>query len=198
MRVLNKEELEQDKPKILKSLKKSVFIYPTDSIYGLGCDATNPDLVQQVREAKNSTLQPFSVIAPSKEWILEHCEVPPHAKDWVDQLGSLVEIDGEPKAVSLILKLKNKDAVAPNVTQGKETLSVRIPDHWFSDVVAEMGIPVITTSANPTGGDFMTNKDNLHPRVKKHAEYCIYEGEKEGNPSTLVHLHQEAVDIKQR
>ena len=198
MRVLNKEEFEQEKPKLLKQLRQSVFLYPTDSIYGIGCDATNPDLVQKVREAKNSTLQPFSVIAPSKEWVYDHCEVPPHAKEWVDQLGSLIEIDGDPKAVSLILNLKDKDAMAPNVLQGKDTLSVRMPAHWFSDAVAEMGVPVITTSANPTGGDFMTSMENLHPRVKQYVDYCIYEGEKTGNPSTLVHLDKDEIDIKKR
>ena len=196
MRVLSKEELEQHKHSMLKELKQSVFIYPTDSIYGIGCDATNPTLVEKVRELKNSTLQPFSVIAPSKEWVYEHCDVTEKAKEWVEQLGGPVIIDGKPCAVSLVLKLKNKEAVASNVLQGKDTLSVRIPDHWFSSYVSKLGAPIVTTSANPTGGEFMTSLDDLHPRLKAGVTHCIYEGEKKGSPSTLVHLDQETPTIK--
>ncbi|MBN1275808.1 Sua5/YciO/YrdC/YwlC family protein [Candidatus Woesearchaeota archaeon] len=198
MRVLNKTEFEQQQRTLLKELKNNVFIYPTDSIYGIGCDATNHELVEKVRELKNSTLQPFSIIAPSKEWVRKHCDVTPQAEEWVEQLGRLIDIDGERRAVSLILKLKNKKAVAHNVNPGKDTISVRIPDHWFASVVNKLGVPVITTSANPTGGDFMTSLEDLHPRIKRGVQYCIYEGEKKGNPSTLVHLDQEEVKVKKR
>lgn len=198
MRVLNKDELEQQKHSLLKELKQTVFIYPTDSIYGIGCDATNEALVEKVRELKNSTLQPFSVIAPSKEWVYENCDVTPEAKEWVEKLGGPITINDKKYAVSLILNLKNKEAVAANVLQGKETLSVRIPDHWFSAYVTTMDTPVVTTSANPTGGDFMTSLEDLHPRVKAGVTHCIYEGEKLGNPSTLVHLDKKDVELNPR
>ena len=41
-----------------------VFIYPTDTLYGLGCDATNPDSVMRIREIKKRSTLPFSVIVP--------------------------------------------------------------------------------------------------------------------------------------
>ena len=54
----------------------AVFIYPTDTIYGLGCDATNLASVKLIRELKyRDKDKPMSVIAPSVEWIREHCEV---------------------------------------------------------------------------------------------------------------------------
>ncbi len=188
MKILNRVEFEQAEHTMLKELKKEVFIYPTDSIYGIGCDATNPLLVSKVRELKNSNTQPFSVIAPSKEWVRENCIIPPHAEKWVDKLGSLVTIDGELKAVSLILNLKNRNAVAPNVLQGFTSISVRMPDHWFTAFVGKLQVPIVTTSANPTGGNFMTKIENLHERVEAGVKYCIYEGEKHGSPSTLINL----------
>lgn len=198
MRVLNKDELEQEKHSLLKELKQTVFIYPTDSIYGIGCDATNPKLVEKVRELKNSTLQPFSVIAPSKAWVYENCDVNQQAKEWVEKLGGLISINEKEYAVSLVLNLKNKDAVASNILQGKNTLSVRIPDHWFAKYVEELGVPIVTTSANPTGGDVMTSLQDLHPRVRAGVTHCIYEGEKAGNPSTLIHLDRKDVEINPR
>ena len=198
MRVVTKEEFEQEKRTFLQLMKESVFVYPTDSIYGIGCDATNENLVARIRDLKQSMTQPFSVIVPNKEWVYEHCVVNEHARQWVDQLGSLMIIDGRPRAVSLILPLKNPRAIAPNVTQGKDTLSVRLPDHWFSDIVKELGVPIITTSANPTGGEFMTALENLHPRIRSGISFCVYEGEKIGSPSTLIHLYGDEIKIHAR
>ena len=54
----------------------AVFIYPTDTIYGLGCDATNEESVKKIKELKyRDKDKPMSVIAPSVDWIKEHCEV---------------------------------------------------------------------------------------------------------------------------
>lgn len=201
MKIFNKEEFEQVEHSMLTELKKEVFIYPTDSIYGIGCDATNSELVNKVRELKNSNTQPFSVIIPNKEWIVENCEIPPHAEEWIEKLGSLAVIDDEEKAISLILKLKNKDAVASNVLQGFDSISVRMPDHWFTSFVGKLQVPIVTTSANPTGGNFMTKIENLHERVKAGVKYCIYEGEKHGSPSTLINLasmSEKDVAIKKR
>lgn len=201
MKILNKEEFTQLQHTMLKELKKEVFIYPTDSIYGIGCDATNSELVSKVRDLKNSNTQPFSVIVPSKEWVKENCIIPPHAEEWIEKLGSLAEIDGEEKAISLILKLKNKDAVSSNVLQGFDSISIRMPDHWFTSFVGKMSVPIVTTSANPTGGNFMTKIENLHERVRAGVKYCIYEGEKHGSPSTLINLagdREEDIAIKKR
>jgi len=198
MQVINKQEFEQSQPSILKELEQSIFIYPTDSIYGLGCDATNKKLVQKVREIKNSTLQPFSVIAPSKQWVYDNCEVKEKAKEWVEKLGTLLNINGEPQTFSLILPLKNKKAVAQNVLQGRTTIGVRIPAHWFSKAVDKMNVPIITTSANPTGGDFMTSLEDLHEKVRTNADFCIYDGEKKGKPSALIHFEQESFNMLKR
>jgi len=133
--------------------------------------------------------------------VKENCVIPPHAEDWLEKLGGLSTIDGEEKAISLIFKLKNKDAVASNVLQGFDSLSVRMPDHWFTAFVGKLGIPIVTTSANPTGGNFMTKIENLHERVEAGVKVCIYEGEKHGSPSTLINLvgeSKEDIAIKKR
>ncbi len=198
MKVITKEELEQSKEYYIRELKKSVFIYPTDSIYGIGCDATNQELVNKVRELKNSTLQPFSIIAPSKQWVYENCEVPDYAEEWVEKLGYLVKIDGVETRFTLILKLKNPEAVAKNVLQGLKSIGVRMPKHWITELVSEMKVPIITTSANPTGGNFMTAIEELHPRIEKGIDYFINVGPIRGKPSTLIFLDKGEVSFKKR
>jgi tRNA A37 threonylcarbamoyladenosine synthetase subunit TsaC/SUA5/YrdC len=66
MQIVSKEELENSRRRYIRLMKSKVFIYPTDSIYGIGCDATNDSLVAKIRKLKKSTLQPFSVIGSFK------------------------------------------------------------------------------------------------------------------------------------
>ena len=60
---------------MIEKLKTEIFIYPTDTIYGLGCDATNEKLVKELREIKNRDDKPLSVIAPSVKWIFDNFDV---------------------------------------------------------------------------------------------------------------------------
>ncbi len=166
----------KDKEKIKEFVRKSsVFIYPTDTIYGLGCDATNPRAVQKLREIKNRWDKPFSVIVPSKEWILENC----YARN--------EDISVLPGPYTLIFKLRKK-CIAQNVNLGKDTLGVRIPDHWFSQIVKDIGTPVVTTSVNVSGEKYMTSIDNINPKIRESVDFIVYEGEKKGKPSKVIDL----------
>lgn len=172
MKILTSVDKDRIKQLILRG---SVFIYPTDTIYGLGCDATDSEAVQRIRVIKQREEKPFSVIAPSKEWILKNCVVKQ------DDLTCL------PGPYTLIVKIKQK-CVSEHVNLGLKTLGVRIPDHWFSQVVKEAGIPVVTTSANISGQKFMTSIDNLDVRIKETVDFIVYEGEKDGSPSKVIDL----------
>ena len=190
MRVLSKEEVHLKALQIRDEiLNGAVFIHPTDTIYGLGCDATNDDAVKKIRELKDRFKRPFSVIAPSLEWIEENCEITKEADEWLDKL---------PGPYTLILKLKKKSAVSKDANMGMETIGVRIPDHWISHVASAIGVPLITTSANKTDEDYMTTIDDLNPEIKTKVDFIMYEGEKRGRPSKLVHLENGKAKIKER
>lgn len=169
-------------------LKGVLFIHPTDTIYGIGCSANLSDSVKKVRKIKQRHDLPFSVIAPSKDWIRENCIVDSKAEKWIEKL---------PGPYTLILKTK-AHCVAPEVSLGKDSLGIRIPAHWFAKTVEEIGFPIVTTSANISGSSFMTSMENLDSQIKKHMSFIIYEGEKQGRPSTLVDLTGKKPEIKHR
>ena len=188
MQTLSKEEFELKMEVFFNKIKQgSLFIHPTDTIYGIGCDATNHNAVYQLRESKKRYTSPFSVIAPSKEWIKQNCETDEIIEKWIDKL---------PGPYTLILKLKNKEAIAPNTNLNMDTLGIRIPYHWFSSIVEELKIPTVTTSANVTKENFMTSEEDLDPEIAAKMEFMIYEGEKKGRPSRIVDLTQNELIIE--
>lgn len=183
MKILNIDEFKQHAQDLAQFIKEgAIFIYPTDTIYGIGCNAEDEHAVGVLRSIKFRYKRPFSVIAPNKEWIKNNCEVPEKGEEWLTKL---------PGAYTLILKLKNKKCIAPGVTQDVDTLGVRIPDHWISDFVSEIGIPIVTTSVNLTGENFANSIDAIDLKIKNKVDFAIDEGEKQGRPSTLVHLDKE-------
>ncbi|MCF7871909.1 Sua5/YciO/YrdC/YwlC family protein [Candidatus Woesearchaeota archaeon] len=186
--IITKDEFINNKRKFLKQMTKEIFIYPTDTIYGLGCDATNTQLVNKLREIKGSSIQPFSIIAPNKKWVYDNCEVGEKEKEFVEKLGTYIEIKGKQHRFTIILKLKKDSALSKAVNPGKNTIGIRIPNNWFSKIVEELGKPIITTSANKTGSDFMTNTEDLNSTIKNKVAFIIYEGEKKGRPSTIINL----------
>ncbi len=188
MKILTKEEVDVNKEIILEVIKNgTVFIHPTDTIYGIGCNALDEECVDEVREIKGRPEAPFSVIAPSKDWIRKNCVVSKEAEKWLEKL---------PGPYTLILKAK--DNVAENVAPGLDTLGVRMPDHWFSKIVEELGIPVVTTSANKVGEDFMTSLENIDDDIRAGTEFIVYEGEKHGRPSKIVDLTMGEIKVKER
>jgi|TARA_B100001971_G_C18209168_1_gene549532 L-threonylcarbamoyladenylate synthase len=188
MEILTKEEFELEKNDILERIRDgAIFIHPTDTIYGIGCSALDENAVKMVREIKGRVSNPFSIIAPSKKWIYDNLEINDSVKEWVEKL---------PGPLTLILK-RNDGKLAEGVAPGLNTLGVRIPNHWFSSLIKELGSPIITTSANKVNENFMTSLDNIDAVIKEKVDFIIYEGEKHGKPSKLVDLTKE-VEIIER
>jgi len=180
----------KNKNKILNHIKKGlVFIYPTDTIYGIGCDATNVRAVSRLREAKKRDKKPFSIIAPSKSWIKRNCVVNNKAKEWLDKL---------PGKYTLILKLKSNKVIAKNVNLGTGKIGVRIPKKWSALIAKDLNRPIISTSANITGEPFMTSLEDLNPRVKEHIDLIISEGSKKARPSKIIDLTRNKVITTKR
>ncbi len=188
MEVLTKEEVFSHKDKIKKEiLKGAIFIYPTDTIYGIGCNALDDRAIFRIRELKNREEKPFSVIAPSKKWILDNCMITD--ENWLNNL---------PGPYTFVMELKKKKAVSKNVNPGIKTLGVRIPNNWFSDFVEYLGVPVVTTSVNKTGEIYMTSLEDCDNDIKHNVNYIFYEGEKKGKPSTLVIFGKDKIEVRER
>ncbi|MFH1849027.1 MAG: L-threonylcarbamoyladenylate synthase [archaeon] len=184
MRVFSQKDFEDNRDELISRITGgAVFIYPTDTIYGIGCSALNSASVKRVRLLKERDEKPFSVMAPSVRWIEDNCETINNG--WLDRL---------PGPYTLILRLKKK-AVCREANNGMGTIGVRIPDHWFSRVAADTGLPIITTSVNISG---KKPRASLEELKQFDVDFIVYEGKKPGSPSTLVDLTKKAVFVRKR
>jgi L-threonylcarbamoyladenylate synthase len=188
MQIISKEQVTDDL--FIKAFEHhELFIYPTDTIYGIGCSARDEQAVEHLRNTKRiPNNKPLSILVPNKNWIYDTCEITSKIQEWIDKL---------PGPYTLILRLRNPNAVAKNITFDG-TIAVRIPDHWMSVLVNKLNIPIVTTSANISGETFMTSLDDLSEDIKKHMTFVIYEGEKKAHASSIINLVTSEVHIRER
>lgn len=186
MQILTKEEFLSTKEDLIKLIKSgAVFIYPTDTIYGIGCNAKIDDAVKKIRILKQRPKNPFSIIAPSKEWITQNCILD---NSYLDKL---------PGPYTFICRLKNK-IVSDFVNPRLDTIGVRIPDSWFTQIIEEASVPFITTSVNITGEPYMQNLNKLDDYIKEGIDYIIDVGPLNGKPSTIIDFTKDKIEIKER
>ncbi|MCA9485807.1 MAG: threonylcarbamoyl-AMP synthase [Nanoarchaeota archaeon] len=181
MRIVSKEEFFAEKDFFIGEMRVGkIFVYPTDTIYGIGCNSNEGKSVTKIREIKRRDEKPFSVIVPSKEWVKEHCYVDSLTEEWLKKL---------PGPYTLILELRNwNDAVANEVNEGGDTLGVRIPNHWFSEVVGEANIGFVTTSVNVSGEPNIKDVKEISSEMAENIDYVIDDGVLEGGASRVVSL----------
>jgi len=152
-----------------------IFIYPTDTIYGLGCDATNINSVNKIKLIKQRDRdKPLSIIAPSKGWIKENCQIP-----LTMNLNQYL-----PGHYTLILKKRNKDFLS-HVSLG-ESIGIRIPNNDFTKQIQKSNLPFITTSVNLAGEKPITKTSEIKKQIKDKVDFIIDNGPLTGRPSTLV------------
>ncbi len=144
-----------------------VFIYPTDTLYGLGCNAENADAVKKICEAKRRPVgKPFSVIVPSKEWIFQNTVI---SKDNMEFVNNLL-----PGPYTIILKAKK---TISNVTSKEKTVGLRIPRNEFCDLIREQNILFISTSVNLSEDEPVSSIKDIPAQVKEKVDFAIDAGE---------------------
>jgi len=165
----------------LKNLTKDIlagkiFIYPTDTIYGIGCDATNIASVNKIKTIKSRDKdKPLSIIAPSIDWIKQNCIVDVDLSKYL------------PGPYTIILKKKNRNFL--NWVSDTDSLGIRIPDSDFCRKIQESGVPFITTSVNFSGQPFAKSIKEISKEIINNADIIINaenENMLSGKPSILI------------
>ncbi|MCC2646328.1 MAG: ywlC [Rickettsiaceae bacterium] len=146
-----------------------VVAFPTETVYGLGADATNETACQMIYELKSRPANnPLIVHVASLEQAEKIAVFSPLAKKAAQAFW--------PGPISFVLPLKHEAKIAGTVTAGLKTIAIRIPDNEIAlSLIKEAGIPIAAPSANPSG--YISPTTSAH--VKEHfseKEVMILEG----------------------
>lgn len=188
MAVINSPLTHEQKSVLITQIKSgAIVIYPTDTIYGIGCDATNTESVRRIRLLKQRESKPFSVIAPSVNWIKEHVV----ESTVVDEALSRL-----PGPYTLLCKVPSSPVC--DEVSFDDTLGIRIPDHWISELVAFAGVPFVTTSVNVSGEPFARSLEDIDQTILDGVDVVIDSGALSGSPSTLLDCRGDTLIEKKR
>jgi len=172
-----------------------VIAYPTDTIYGLGCDARNVKAIERIGKIKGEREnKPFIVLISDFLMLENYCYVNS------EQMEYLKEVWREPIPLTPLIKGAAKTPITvilecqPNLpdklTGDSNSLAVRLPDNDFLvKIISQAGFPIVSTSLNKTGELPLHNVQNLEKYFKYLPDLVIDAGESENTkPSRLVDL----------
>ncbi len=157
-----------------------VIGFPTETVYGLGCDARNGEAVKKVFEAKGR---------PADNPLICHIGDKSQIKDIVSEITPLAQklIDSfMPGPITLVMK--KSDSIADETTAGLDTVGVRMPSHPVANkFLKEAGIPVAAPSANLSGRPSPTSSRSVLEDMDGYIYAIIDGGDSEyGLESTVV------------
>ncbi len=127
--------------------KGGIILYPTDTVWGIGCDATNPEAVAKVYEIKRrADSKSLVLLASDMDMICRYVkEVPEMARQ-------LVEVNDKPMTIIYPGAVTGQYGLAQNTVAEDGTVGIRIPMMDFcQQLVARLGRPLVSTSANISG-----------------------------------------------
>ena len=163
--------------------KGGLILYPTDTVWGIGCDATNEKAVQRIYELKRSeNKKGMLVLVASADQAARYVDRAPEVA-W-----QLMEVADKP----LTLILPGAVGVAPNLIPEEGTLGIRVPRHAFCEgLLRRLGRPLVSTSANISGDPTPVSFDAISQEIRDGVDYVVdpdCEGEATGKASSIILL----------
>ena len=139
-------------------LRGGIILYPTDTIWGIGCDARNREAVERIYSIKERDHnKSMLLLVGSGKWKVEVGERPTtyilSREQWQPLVG---------------------DMVADNLPAADGSLGIRVPNHCFcQELIRRLGAPIVSTSANLSGHPSPSSYAEIGEEIKKRVDYCV-------------------------
>ena len=159
-----------------------IILYPTDTVWGIGCDATNPDAVAKIFALKQRTETQSMIVLMNGEKMIYNIfkEIPEAA--W-----QIMDLSEKPTTVIL----DNPRNVAPNLISADKSLGIRLVKEPFCFKLMErMKKPLVSTSANISGQPTPASFKEITPEIIKGVDYVVnlHREKVGGKPSAIIKL----------
>ena len=158
-----------------------LILYPTDTVWGLGCDATNPDAVARIYRLKQSEhKKSMLVLCASADMVVRYVDRAPGIAFEVMELAT----------APLTLILPGAVGVAENLIPEEGTLGVRVPDHEFCRrLLRALGRPIVSTSANLSGAETPVGLQEVAREIVDGVDFVVnprFEGKPTRKASSII------------
>ena len=163
-----------------------IIVYPTDTLYGFGCDGKNESAIQKINHIKGRSA-PMSVLAPDKDV----------ASQWLDldknEKMKCLDLLGEQTTIIAPVKV---GIVSPNIMGNNLTLGIRIPNHDFCKLLSNAyPNPITSTSVNRTGDSPLTDPDQICKVFESEIDLVVEDQIIDGDGSTIYLYHKGELKI---
>ena len=189
-------ELRYDKEDLQEALRVlrdgGIIVYPTDTVWGIGCDATNAEAVAKIyalkqREDSKSML----VLLDSAAKLDYYVDVLPTAQMLLDVQGDNGQCTKDAKPLTIIYP--NARHLAPNLVAEDGSIGIRITNEPFSQALcAQLKRPLVSTSANISGHPTAHFFHEIEEAILNGADYvCRFRRDDETphEPSTIIKVN---------
>ncbi|MFI3289134.1 MAG: L-threonylcarbamoyladenylate synthase [Rikenellaceae bacterium] len=174
--------MEQGVKQAVETLKSGgIIVYPTDTVWGIGCDATNAEAVAKIYALKQSENKTAMIIL---------CNTLDMAARYISRPPMIAFEVMEVATKPLTAIMPGGVGVAANLIPAEGTLAIRIPDHEFcQEVIRRLGKPLVSTSANISGEATPKRLDDICKEVLEGVDYIVsprLEGKPTRQPSSII------------
>lgn len=171
--------------KVVEVLQQGgVIIYPTDTVYGMGCDITHAKAVEKVARLKGVNIEKSNLSFICSD--LSHLSL--YARPISNHVFKIVK-KNIPGPFTFILEASSQ---VPKYFKGKKkTVGIRVPDNnIIREIVRELGNPILSTSIHDDDEilEYTTDPELIHEKFQDIADLVIDGGFGELVPSTVVDL----------
>lgn len=149
--------------KVLKS--GGIILYPTDTVWGLGCDATNPEAVKKIYELKRrSEAKSLVMLAADLDMVCRYVKVIP------EMAVQLVEVNDAPMTIIY----PGAMGIAPEAIAEDGSVGIRIPlTQECAELARRLGRLLVSTSANISGEPTPKNFAEIPQEIKDAVDYIV-------------------------
>ena len=172
---------EEDIKRAVETMRKGgVILYPTDTVWGIGCDATNAEAVRRVYEIKQRDDSKALICLVDSDARMQRYfrQVPDVAWQLIDSLK-----EGDAKPTTLILD--GAINLAANLIAEDGSVGIRITNEPFSkELCYRFQKAIVSTSANISGEPAAQNYGDIDPRILEAVDYVCWSRRQEHKPHT--------------
>ncbi len=170
--------------KTIKILNESkTILYPTDTVWGIGCDATCEKAVEKIYLIKRrSESKSLIILVDSWEMLLNYVNMIPEKVNCI--------LTGSSKPTTVIYN--NPQGLAKNVIANDNTVAIRIVNDGFAhELIQQFGKPIVSTSANISGESNPKSFKEINPTLLDSVDYIVNLPleNKSGIASQIVKVH---------